>query len=365
MPRAAPGPYTVLVPPPNSSQSGDGTPASSQRRLDSRWTVLAAAMIAECAGCGIGYAFGIYSPLLKSQFGLTQTQLNTTNAVSMIISVPPFCFFFAWIYDRFGPRVSQKLGAFSLFVGYGLTCAMIKGWLGEQSPAVAVVLLSAGSVAMNLGSALVGIGGVASTIKSFPIASRGVVTGLVKTGNGISSGIYTQLYLGFLAPDILGFLVMTWLASSITVFICSFFLGVDTSPMRPEERAPPRLSFATGVIVVLLGIILVTAFVDRTAAPQSPIVLAGAIAVLVVFSSLLAVPFRAPMPPPDDNSDPAANTTPPPADDASSTAGMSDYRREAIQLKAVSDQQVRCHNIAAVWVAFFSRWHNGPTGNCR
>ena len=32
-------------------------------------------------------------------------------------------------------------------------------------------------------------GGVASTIKSFPVASRGVVTGLVKTGNGISSGV--------------------------------------------------------------------------------------------------------------------------------------------------------------------------------
>ena len=122
MPRASPYPYTVHVPPPNSSPSGDGTPPSSQaqRRLDSRWTVLAAAMIAECAGCGIGYAFGIYSPLLKSQFGLTQTQLNTTNVASMIIAVPPFCFAYAWVYDNFGPRVSQRCGALCLFVGFGI-----------------------------------------------------------------------------------------------------------------------------------------------------------------------------------------------------------------------------------------------------
>ena len=64
----------------------------------SRWVVLSAAVIAECAGCGIGYSFGLYSPLLKSHFGLTQTQLATINTTSMIVSVPPFCFFFAWIY---------------------------------------------------------------------------------------------------------------------------------------------------------------------------------------------------------------------------------------------------------------------------
>jgi hypothetical protein len=31
------------------------------------------------------------------------------------------------------------------------------------------------------------------SLKSFPVGLRGTVTGLVKTGNGISSGIYTQV----------------------------------------------------------------------------------------------------------------------------------------------------------------------------
>ena len=64
---------------------------------------------------------------------------------------------------------------------------MVKGWFGEFTPASATALLCFCSIAMNLGSALVGVGGVASTIKSFPIDRRGVVTGLVKTGDGISS----------------------------------------------------------------------------------------------------------------------------------------------------------------------------------
>lgn len=182
----------------------------------SRWVVLAAAVIAECAGCGIGYSFGIYSPLLKSQFHISQTQLAYINTASMIVSIPPFCFFFAWIYDRFGPNVSQKIGAACLALGYGTTCLMLRGTLGDFSPAAAVFLLALCTIAQNLGSCLVGIGGVASTIKSFPVAQRGVVTGLVKTGNGISAGIYTQVYLGFIAPDILGFLFMCFVLSSVT-----------------------------------------------------------------------------------------------------------------------------------------------------
>jgi hypothetical protein len=40
----------------------------------------------------------------------------------------------------------------------------------------------------------------------------------------------------------------------------------------------------------------VQAFIDRTAAPQSPIVQAGSYSVILVFSSLLLVPLRAPTP---------------------------------------------------------------------
>jgi hypothetical protein len=76
----------------------------------SRWVVLAAATVAECTGCGIGYSFGVYSPTLKANFGLEQTQVDAISGVSMVISLPPFCFGFAWLYDRFGPRLSQKVG---------------------------------------------------------------------------------------------------------------------------------------------------------------------------------------------------------------------------------------------------------------
>ena len=221
--------------------------------LPSRWVVLAAAVIAECAGCGIGYSFGIYSPLLKSQFHISQTQLATVNTASMVVSIPPFCFFFAWIYDRFGPNVSQKLGAACLALGYGTTCMMLRGMLGEFSPGAAVLVLALCTILTNLGSCLVGIGGVASTIKSFPVSQRGVVTGLVKTGNGISAGIYTQIYLGFIAPDIFGFLFMCFVVSSSTVFVASHFLGVDTTALRHvrETREGKRQTDSTSPVATL------------------------------------------------------------------------------------------------------------------
>ena len=109
---------------------------------------------------------------------------------------------------------------------------MLRGMLGEFSPGAAVLVLALCTILTNLGSCLVGIGGVASTIKSFPVSQRGVVTGLVKTGNGISAGIYTQIYLGFIAPDIFGFLFMCFIVSSCTVFVASHFLGVDTTALR-------------------------------------------------------------------------------------------------------------------------------------
>ena len=61
--------------------------------------------------------------------------------------------------DRFGPRVSQKLGAGCLALGYGTTCLMVHGMLpGDLSPLAATVLLSLSMTSCNLGSSLVGIG---------------------------------------------------------------------------------------------------------------------------------------------------------------------------------------------------------------
>ena len=74
------GQRTVLAP----TAGGLRRRGEPDEALPSRWVVLAAAVIAECAGCGIGYSFGIYSPLLKSQFNISQTQLATVNTASMV-----------------------------------------------------------------------------------------------------------------------------------------------------------------------------------------------------------------------------------------------------------------------------------------
>ena len=237
--------------------------------------------------------------------------------------------------DRFGPRVSQKLGSLGLAVGYGTTCLLIYGWFGQFTPTGALMVLCFATVCQNLGSCLVGIGGVASTIKSFPVSQRGAVTGLVKTGNGIASGIYTQLYLGFIAPNVLGFLWLAFGMSSVTVFICSHFLGVDTSPLRPSESTQRRVNFATGVVCTMLAIILTTAFIDRTAAPRSAIVQTGSYSLIIVFASMLLVPLRAP---------PPGGAAPPPitaSELTESSSVMSDYRKALRQSQEAGESLLR------------------------
>lgn len=204
-------------------------------------------------------------------------------------------------------------------------------------------MLCFATVCQNLGSCLVGIGGVASTIKSFPVSQRGVVTGLVKTGNGIASGIYTQLYLGFIAPNVLGFLWLAFGMSSATVFVCSHFLGVDTSSLRPSESTQRRLNFATSVIVAMLGIILTTAFIDRTAAPRSGIVQTGSYSLIVVFASLLLVPLRAETPPGGAAASPAA-----------SELTSSDSQHDVNYRKALQQSQQAGDNILRADIAQFS-----------
>jgi hypothetical protein len=68
-------------------------------------------------------------------------------------------------------RPNRKIGAACLGLGYGTTWLMVRGTFGPCGPGLATAVLTACMFACNLGSCLVGISGVASTIKVRTIPS--------------------------------------------------------------------------------------------------------------------------------------------------------------------------------------------------
>lgn len=87
----------------------------------SKWVTFAAsAFIQSCAG--LSYSFSVYSPVLKQQLDLTQTQLS---AVGSFVNLGGYFAILAGaIYDctkkehKLGPRLVVWLGSLTCFCGY-------------------------------------------------------------------------------------------------------------------------------------------------------------------------------------------------------------------------------------------------------
>ena len=101
----------------------------AERRVDAeraRWVTAAACVAVESLG-GIMYMFGVYSPLLKSSFALTQTELDGLASATNIANNVGI-----WLgsgIDRFGPRAMMVFGGIVGGLSWlALWAALAFGW---------------------------------------------------------------------------------------------------------------------------------------------------------------------------------------------------------------------------------------------
>lgn len=92
--------------------------------LSGRWLVLVAAIwVQACAG--IGYVFGNYSPIIKSEFGYNQKQISGLGvAKDMGDSVGLFAGLLCDVLPLWGLLL---MGALQNLVGYGWLYLMVSG----------------------------------------------------------------------------------------------------------------------------------------------------------------------------------------------------------------------------------------------
>eukprot|EP00191_Tetraselmis_sp_GSL018_P025024 CAMPEP_0177624108 /NCGR_PEP_ID=MMETSP0419_2-20121207/29293_1 /TAXON_ID=582737 /ORGANISM="Tetraselmis sp., Strain GSL018" /LENGTH=507 /DNA_ID=CAMNT_0019124771 /DNA_START=732 /DNA_END=2257 /DNA_ORIENTATION=+ len=99
-----------------------------------------------------------------------------------------------------------------------------------------------------------------TTVRNFP-NHRGTVVGAMKSITGISGAIYVQVYLGFFAPDSIGFILflalMPFAISCVTICFLNHVPFVTTAEVGRSTNK--RLLFMYGVIIVLAVYVTLTA----------------------------------------------------------------------------------------------------------
>ena len=192
----------------------------------------------------------VWLQALKEQLQLTQGDLDTIGAYPYLSGL------LGWIpghlNDRAGPRVAVAAGC------GGMCAALVLYW------AVATRRLELGlSPVATLASIMcivqwsncgIAAGIFSSLVKNFPL-ERGVVAGIAKAWIGLSSGILTQLYLGFVgvpdnSPETLNFVLAMAVAALIAGVGPAMLIVIHPLPSQhaaaaaAQTRQPARSFFA-------------------------------------------------------------------------------------------------------------------------
>mmetsp|Transcript_28067 Transcript_28067/g.97108 ORF Transcript_28067/g.97108 Transcript_28067/m.97108 type:complete len:549 (-) Transcript_28067:76-1722(-) len=230
-----------------------------------RWRALAAGLLVEAAA-GTAYAFGVYSPQLKTKLGWSQTQLE---AVGTYGNIGLYCGFLGGVFfDRYGTKPTLAIGVVLSFLGYAMMWAGDGDHFGAPGT---VAFMGLGAAIWSHGSAWYDCATIATVAKNFP-ADRGRIIGLLKSLFGLSAAIAAQFYLSFFKPDAEPFLLFLAIYIAGLGVVGTLFVsevpGEEATPLgKPGMR---RAQFATTVIGVL------AVFLATVAVLQSRWILDGA-----------------------------------------------------------------------------------------
>lgn len=224
-----------------------------------RWHVLAASFLAIFTGQP--GPWGVYSDTIKTNFDLTQSQLDTVASANAYINIMMLSIVPGLIYDRISQRCGDRIAAVVIlattgsFIAVGTVCfwATVCGKFPVFFPGT----LGGVTGQLTFFNAVLAWGGEFCTaavipivIKNFP-AHRGIAVASAKSLNGVGSALVAQFYNGFLAPDTTTvILVGAW--TSAFAIIAMPFMQISDDASNPADFKYTNARFARILVLELL-----------------------------------------------------------------------------------------------------------------
>ncbi|KAK6153362.1 hypothetical protein DH2020_013001 [Rehmannia glutinosa] len=232
----------------------------------SKWIAAVASIWIQCS-CGASYAFGIYSPILKSTQGYDQSTLDTISVFKdiganagvisgLLYSVvcrrrnhaPPS--------SLRGPWVVHAAGAVQCFVGYFFLWLAVTGAIPRPHVAVTCLFMFLAAHAQTFFNTA----NVVTAVQNFPDYS-GTIVGIMKGFLGLSGAVLIQVYQTLFAGKPSTFLLMLALLPTLLSLILMFFVKIHH--IQSTDHDKKYLNGFSLIAIVLAAYLMFLIFLDN------------------------------------------------------------------------------------------------------
>ncbi|KAI5071259.1 hypothetical protein GOP47_0013510 [Adiantum capillus-veneris] len=256
-----------------------------KRAWQSKWLVLVVSLwVQACAG--VGYAFGSFSPLVKSELGYSQQQITILGiAKDLGASIG----LIAGSLSEISPTwVIVAIGALQNFIGYGWLWLIVTKRTSVLPIWAVCIMIFVGTN----GETYFNTATLVTNVRNFP-KSRGHVVGLLKGFSGLCSAIFTQVYVTFFAPDEGAYLAIVAVGPTIVGFLLMFVIR----PVKTKSEVEAAQSESWGFVFIygvcgILAVYLMGALILQDLVTVSYIV---RLMIALVLLALVALPLMTPL----------------------------------------------------------------------
>ncbi|XP_019154447.1 PREDICTED: protein NUCLEAR FUSION DEFECTIVE 4-like [Ipomoea nil] len=202
----------------------------------SKWIAAVASIWIQCS-CGASYAFGIYSPVLKSSQEYDQSTLDTVSvfkdigANAGILSGLLYSAVCNSGSPRRGPWLVHLAGALQCFIGYFFIWLAVVGTIPRPPvPVMSLFMFIAAHAQTFFNTA-----NVVTVVQNFPDYS-GTVVGIMKGFLGLSGAILIQVSQTLFNNNPRAFILMLSLLPTLTSLLLMCLVRVHQTPPGNDER---------------------------------------------------------------------------------------------------------------------------------
>ncbi|KAL1810281.1 hypothetical protein ACET3Z_027271 [Daucus carota] len=226
--------------------------------IPDKWTATVASIWIQCSS-GSSYAFGIYSPLLKSSQLYDQSTLDTVSVFKDIganVGVISGLLYAAVSSRRRGPWLVHLVGAVLCFVGYFFIWLAVTGILDRPPVPVMCVFMFLASQAQTFFNTA----NVVVAVQNFP-EYGGTIVGIMKGFLGLSGAIIIQVYYSLLENNPSSFLLMLALLPSLLPISFMFFVRTYETNDGHDNK---HLNHLSSIALILAAYILMLIILENT-----------------------------------------------------------------------------------------------------